>query len=235
MDSVIISDTVALIGPAYAYRELGFLPKGTIVRSIEKRDGWLRLESGIGNEQCWIEEALTRPVSNGISITNKLQQSSSRPQNYPPPRPTRGKVTWSWAPRATGIFQVVGGVLEVTLGIGGVAVPEPTTTVGGVILIAHGADTIIAGFRTLWSGQVTHSLTQTGATVAAEGFGASPETARRIGIGADFVAGVGPSVAFSVTRRLAIAGAEQASHKVAVAYLRRSALQMGHNAIGVKT
>jgi hypothetical protein len=87
----------------------------------------------------------------------------------------------------------------------------------------------------LWSGQVTHSLTQTVATAAAEGFGASPETARHIGIGADFVAGVGPSVAFSVTRRLAITGAEQASHKVAVAYLHRSALQIGHNAIGVKT
>jgi hypothetical protein len=235
MDSVIISDTVALTGPAYAYREFGFIPKGTIVHSIEKRDGWLRLESGMGSEQCWIEEALTLPVSNGVSINKQLQHSYSKPEKNPPPRPTRGQVTWSWAPRAAGIFQIVGGVLEVTLGVGGVAVPEPATTVGGVILIAHGTDTIIAGFRTLWSGQVTHSLTQTGATIAAEEFGASPETARRIGIGADVVAGIGPSVAFSVTRRLAIAGAEQASHKVAVAYLHRSAMQMGHNAVGVKT
>jgi hypothetical protein len=235
MDLVIISDTVVLSGPAYAYRESGFIPKGTIVQSMEKRDGWLRLESGMGNEQYWIEKVLTRPVTNGVSVTNKMQQSYSRPQNHPLSRPKKGQVTWSWAPRAAGVFQVVGGVLEVALGIGGVAVPEPATTAGGVILIAHGADTIIAGFRTLWSDQVTHSLTQTGVTAAAERVGASPETARRIGIGADFVAGVGPSVAISVTRQLAIASAQQASQKVAVAYLHRSALQMGHNAIGVKT
>ena len=43
--------------------------------------------------------------------------------------------------------------MEVALGIGGVAVPTPVTTLGGIILIAHGSDTIIAGFRMLWFGK----------------------------------------------------------------------------------
>lgn len=139
----------------------------------------------------------------------------------------------SWATRAVGAIQVIGGGIEVALGVGGIVLPEPATTVGGVILVAHGGDTVIAGFRTLWSGEVTRSLTQSGAEATAGALGASPETARYIGTGVDIAAGVGPSLAIGVTRRLAIAGAEKATTKVAVAYLPRRALQMGHNAVGV--
>ena len=48
------------------------------------------------------------------------------------------------------------------------------------------------------------------------------------------VAGVGPSLTIGVARRLAIAGAENASERVAIAYLHRSALEMGHNAVGIR-
>lgn len=140
----------------------------------------------------------------------------------------------SWMTRAVGAIQIIGGGLEMALGVGGIVLPEPATTAGGVILVAHGSDTVIAGFRTLWSGEVTRSFTQQGGEAAALALGASPETARHVGTGVDIAAGVGPSLAIGVSRRLAIAGAEEATERVAVAYLHRSALQMGHNAVGVR-
>lgn len=139
----------------------------------------------------------------------------------------------SWGSRLVGGIQVIGGGLEIALGVGGIVLPEPATTVGGVILVAHGADTVVAGFRTLWHGEVQHSYTQQLGTAAARGLGASPQTARGVGTAVDIAAGVGPGLAIGVSRRLAIAGAEQATERVAVAYLHRSALQMGHNAVGV--
>ena len=138
-----------------------------------------------------------------------------------------------FAARAVGAIQIIGGGLEVALGVGGIIAPEPATTIGGVILVAHGTDTIVAGFRSLWHGEVQASVTQQGAQAAAIAVGASPQTARRIGIGVDVTAGLGPSIAMSISRRLAIAGAQHSSNKVAVAYLHRSALEQGHNAVGV--
>jgi hypothetical protein len=133
-----------------------------------------------------------------------------------------------------GVVQVVGGALEIALGAGGVVVPSGVTQVGGVILIGHGADTVIAGFRSIYSGQVQQSLTQKGAAAAAKSFGASSQTAQYVGTGADLVAGVGPGIAIGVMRRLAIAGASASSERVAIAYLHRSALEMGHNAVGIR-
>ena len=139
-----------------------------------------------------------------------------------------------WTGRLVGGIQVIGGALEIALGAGGLAAPTGVTQVGGVILIAHGADTVVAGFRSIWSGQTQSTLTQRGATAAAQSLGASEQTARYIGTGADLVAGVGPSVAVGVSRRLAIAGAERATERVAIAYLHRGALEMGHNAVGIR-
>ncbi|MCH9675441.1 MAG: hypothetical protein K0U93_28650, partial [Gammaproteobacteria bacterium] len=137
--------------------------------------------------------------------------------------------------RAIGAMQVVGGGLEILLGAGGIVLPEPATTVGGVILVAHGGDTVIAGFRTLWSGETTRSFTQQGGEAAAIALGAGPDAARQIGTGVDIAAGVGPSLAIGVARRLAISGAATATERVAIAYLSRGATQMGHNAVGVHT
>jgi hypothetical protein len=136
--------------------------------------------------------------------------------------------------RFVGVVQVVGGAVEVTLGAGATAVPAGVTQVGGVILIAHGTDTMVAGFRSIWTGHTTKTMTQRAASSAAHSFGASDRAADWVGTGADLVAGVGPAVAVGVTRRLAIAGAENASERVALAYLHRSALEMGHNAVGIR-
>jgi len=233
-DLIITRDTPITAG--LGLPDIGFLPQGTVVRSVEQRGGWVMLESGSASEQYWVKESLVRPAGGRAPVlSHQAQQASAAGRGRSQAVVRSGEVTWSWGPRLAGALQVVGGAMEVALGIGGVAVPEPATTVGGVILIAHGSDTIIAGFRTLWSGEVTYSLTQTGATMASEGLGAPPQTARLIGTGVDLAAGIGPSISISVTRRLAIAGSEKASHRVAVAYLHRSALKMGHNAVGVKT
>jgi hypothetical protein len=89
-----------------------------------------------------------------------------------------------------GVLQMAGGALEIALGAGGVATPTGVTPVGGVILIAHGADTFIAGFRSIYGGQVQQSFTQQGASAVATQLGASPQTAQYIGTGADVVAGL---------------------------------------------
>ncbi|HKP58225.1 MAG TPA: hypothetical protein VJV78_15970 [Polyangiales bacterium] len=232
MDVILTTDTVLVAGPGLLYRDVAPLPRGTIVRVIDSRNGYLRVQSAVFGQELWVAEEETQPTLTGS--TGTVLQLPRNTEAGLDPRPSSQSVTWSWGTRLVGALQVVGGVLEVGLGVGGVAVPSGVTTVGGIILIAHGSDTIIAGFRTLMDGEVAHSYTQTGATWAAGELGASEDAAKGIGIGVDLAAGIGPSIAFSVTRRLAIAGAEKATTKVAVAYLDRGALEMGHNIVGVK-
>jgi RHS repeat-associated protein len=138
-------------------------------------------------------------------------------------------------PRVVGTLQTVGGVLEMAGGVGLLAVPEPTlaTKVGGVALFTHGGDTTLTGLQTLWTGQVQHTLTQRVGENAAEGLGADPETARWVGTGVDFVAGVGPSVAVSASRRFALVGAEKSTERVTLAYIPRGSSELGHNAVGI--
>jgi hypothetical protein len=138
-----------------------------------------------------------------------------------------------WA-RAVGGLQILGGGLEVAFGVGGLAAPTGVTQVGGIILVAHGGDTVIAGFRTLWHGRVERSFTEQAGEQAARSLGASDNTARLVGAGVDVVAGIGPSVAVGVSRRVALVAAEEGTPRVVVAYLHRSAFQVGHNAIGVE-
>src|SRR5665213_2385058 len=135
--------------------------------------------------------------------------------------------------RVVGVVQMAGGALEIALGAGGMAAPTGVTQVGGAILIVHGADTFLAGFRSIYHGQVATTFTQQGATWAAKQAHASDTTAHYIGVGADFAAGVGPSIGIGISRRLAIAGAERASDRVVVAYLSRNAFEMGHKVVGI--
>lgn len=136
--------------------------------------------------------------------------------------------------RLIGVVQVAGGALEVTFGSGMMAAPTGITQVGGVILIAHGGDTIIAGFRSIWTGQLQSSGTQQLGAAAARGLGAGERAAQIVGSGVDLAAGVGPSIAASISRRIAIAGAERSATRVAIAYLDLGAYRLGHNAVGVR-
>ena len=114
--------------------------------------------------------------------------------------------TGGFRPWAVGLMQMAGGGLEILLGAGGVATPTGVTQVGGVILIAHGADTFNAGFRSIHSGQVQRSFTQQGASAAATKLGASEQTAAGVGTVVDLAAGLGPSVTITVALSLRSGG-----------------------------
>jgi hypothetical protein len=140
--------------------------------------------------------------------------------------------------RVVGVFQVLGGGLEIALGSAGVVTPEPMTTAGGVLLIAHGSDTLIAGFKTLWYGEVQESLTKQAAESTAEAFGASPEMADRIGVGVDIFAGVGPSSGIAISRQIALTAAKNTkAPNIALAYIRKEGILRGtgHNMVGIAT
>ena len=92
--------------------------------------------------------------------------------------------------RGTGALGAVGGLGEMALGAVGVAAPEPVTTVAGAVLVAHGADTAVAGLRQLWTGETTSTATQALATGAARTAGFDERTAERIGFGVDLGIGM---------------------------------------------
>ncbi len=141
--------------------------------------------------------------------------------------------------RAVGGIQVLGGGLELVLGASMSVVPEPLTTAGGLILVVHGSDTIIAGFRTLWHGEVKESFTQQGTSAAAEGLGASKKAANIIGTGVDIAAGVVPSLSTSVLRHISINAVKKTGKKtyIAVLYTKKGAQGVGkegHNMVGIR-
>jgi hypothetical protein len=82
------------------------------------------------------------------------------------------------------------------------------TKAGGIVLGAHSLDTIVAGARTLWTGEVQHTLTHEAGASVARSAGASESTAQWVGTGADVLASVGPAAAVGISRRLAVGGAE---------------------------
>lgn len=139
--------------------------------------------------------------------------------------------TWN---RLVGVVQVVGGSLEVTLGSGMMAAPTGITQVGGVILIAHGGDTIVAGFRSIWTGQLQSSGTQQLGAAAARGLGASEQTAQIVGNGVDLGLSIGPSLTVRAAQQILVTGARSGPTAVAIAYLPRRAWELGHNAVGIR-
>lgn len=143
--------------------------------------------------------------------------------------------------RLVGGVQMIGGGLEVLMGIGGAIMPEPATTIGGIILIAHGGDTLAAGFRSLFNGKVAETYTAKGAERVARVAGASNGAAEAIGIGADLAAGLGPSLAVTASRRIAMSAATLDQPRVLVAYANAKTMSklndeiafFGHNKVGV--
>ncbi|HXI04584.1 MAG TPA: RHS repeat-associated core domain-containing protein, partial [Candidatus Saccharimonadales bacterium] len=92
--------------------------------------------------------------------------------------------------RLFGALRLVGGLGESALGILGILAPEPLTTVGGVLLTAHGIDQIQAGFRQLWDGEPVRTFTSQGLSAGAELLGADGTTAYYIGEYGDAAIGI---------------------------------------------
>lgn len=141
----------------------------------------------------------------------------------------------AWIGRAVGVLQVLGGSLEAAGGVGLLLVPDPTflTKAGGTILVAHSADTIAAGLQSIWYGSVRQTLTQQGAAATARAAGATTGTSEMIGTGVDIAAGIGPSLATQAARMVAIQTAQQATDRVAIAWLPRALFSYDHVAVGV--
>jgi hypothetical protein len=141
--------------------------------------------------------------------------------------------------RAIGLTQVAGGGFEAMLGFGMTAVPTGVTQVGGVILILHGGDAIVAGFRSLWTGEIQSTGTQQLGAAGASALGASPRTSQLVGTAVDLAAGVGPAIGVAVTQRVMRWEAERVGTTVILAYRPattglRGADPWGHNAVGVR-
>lgn len=94
------------------------------------------------------------------------------------------EIRWN---RIKGGMQLLFGGMEMAGAAALIVTPEPTmlTKVGGVVLAAHGSDTISTGLRQVWSGQPEETLTAQMTTTAASLAGASPGTARQIGQAVD--------------------------------------------------
>ena len=100
--------------------------------------------------------------------------------------------------RTFGGVQATFGVIEIVTGAAGVAscfVGSVITCGLGIVAVLHGIDDVIAGTRTVVSGQHTANFTQQFATLVAQGYGASQQTADRIGMVADLVVGLGAGTA----------------------------------------
>ncbi|KAL2802677.1 hypothetical protein BJX63DRAFT_437639 [Aspergillus granulosus] len=120
-----------------------------------------------------------------------------------------------WLNRGVGALQLIGGALEVTAGAAGMAAPTGVTQVLGAVAIVHGSDTVLTGLETLWTGEIQKTATEMIATEGAKAMGASEQTAERIGMVTDFVAGVGPSVAISLTKKATTTAITEATTEIA--------------------
>jgi len=142
-----------------------------------------------------------------------------------------GKAARSWLTTGIGILQVVGGGLEIAAGAAGIAAPTGVTQVLGVVAVAHGADTVWAGLRTIYDGnQVQQTYTQQAATSLARRAGATDATAERIGAGVDLAAGVIPSAGIGLARAAVTRGAVELTTQTATHAAPQAAAQTATHA-----
>lgn len=129
-----------------------------------------------------------------------------RPTYRTPPLETASASTWA---RAAGGLQLVGGAVETAVGgvvgVGAWLAPEPfVTKVFGTalagVLVAHGSDTVAAGYRTLRDGVVHDTYTHQLAENAARAAGVPERGAWWIGFGTDLLAGAAPGAGVSLIR-----------------------------------
>lgn len=137
--------------------------------------------------------------------------------------------------RLWGGAKIIGGALELIGGGALLLVPEPTTLtkVGGVVLAAHGTDTLGTGVREVWTGEPTKTLTQQAGEAIAREFGANDKQAERAGVVLDVavpfaVAGVTMAVRVMSVRagRIALAEHEALGGHTILKHLGRTEAQL---------
>jgi RHS repeat-associated protein len=88
-----------------------------------------------------------------------------------------------------GAVQLTGGLLQMGLGVVGMAAPTGVTQVVGAVAIVHGADDVMTGWRKMTSGKNHETATKQIVTATAQALGASKNTANKIGTGVGVLAG----------------------------------------------
>jgi hypothetical protein len=108
--------------------------------------------------------------------------------------------------RFWGGLRAAGGIVELLGAAALLGAPEPTmaTKAGGIVLGAHGIDTVQSGARQLWTGRTTSSLTEQGASALARQLGAEPKTAENIGTAVDIAVPIIVTVGVGAVRALAV-------------------------------
>ena len=163
---------------------------------------------------AWHGSAPDRGEGDGLQILLTPLQLAAVLEggDFEPPRAGTAADRW-W-----GAASVLGGALELVGAVALFAVPEPTlvTKGAGTVLGAHGLDTAGAGLRQVWTGQPQETLTAAGVRATAEALSVDPETARKIGMGADIgvpliAGGIGALRALTVRRGVISLAAEEAA------------------------
>jgi hypothetical protein len=162
-----------------------------------------------GASTPWSTEALVDMWNQAHPENPVVAQGTSPAPNISPITPSESCTT-------TRIFaglQLIGGGLEFVIGGGALLAPEPTgvTKVVGAVVLVHGVDTMQASVRSILYCDRTATFTQLGASAAAEGLGASPQTAQTIGVVTDIGIGVAGTFAVGSLTRVA-PGASQLVH-----------------------
>lgn len=124
--------------------------------------------------------------------------------------------------RGAGVLQGIGGIGQITGGLGLLLAPEPTmlSKVGGAALALHGLDDLIAGARTAWDGAAAKTATESLGVAGAGAVGLDERLAGWVGMGLDMVAGGlspgswGRAGAREGLERVALEGAERGAKTV---------------------
>ncbi len=93
--------------------------------------------------------------------------------------------------RAIGSVQLIGGISEMSIGAAGVVVPEPATTVAGVVLVAHGVDLTYTALQTLLTGHIQETATAEMIQTSVMSMGGSKNTAAMVSSAAEMGIGIG--------------------------------------------
>jgi hypothetical protein len=151
-----------------------------------------------GASSPWSLSALSESWNRAHPEAPVLAQGDSAAPNQAPITPNSCGMT-----RVFAALQLVGGGIELIVGGGALLAPEPTVTkVIGVVALTHGADTLQSSIRTIATCNRTATFTQIGASKVAVKFGASPQTAERIGVVTDIGIGVGGTFAVGALSRV---------------------------------
>ena len=137
----------------------------------------------------------TAPSSRQNAWSHQSHYSQPNPPGcWIPPAPR--SLDSSTVNRLVAGLEIVGGGLETVGGVLLLLTPEPTmlTKALGGVMTVHGADFTQAAIRQLFSGKRVEDFTEQGSTWAARHAGASPKTARRIGVVLDVTVGLGDTI-----------------------------------------